>query len=224
MIKKTLIFFTLTTIYLILAAISNAQYGQYNPPPPTQSILIDKWVAKPTGQTKGGVTDYEYVDNLSPSDPRFSAQQFVMFRLKVKNTSNVTIYNVTVKDFVPSYLYPVEGPGNFDSNSRTVVFNAGDFAPDEEKWYYLKMQIVPVNQMPNDKGLFCVVNKAQAYNDKVSDDDTAQLCIEKQVSIPPGKPVPQAGPEMGVLLMTGQIGLLALGLKIKSYYHNPNSK
>ena len=218
MLKKVLTFISLVTIYLSLTTISNAQYGQYNPPPPTQSILIDKWVAKPTGQTKGGVIDYEYVDNLSPSDPRFSAQQYVMFRLKVKNTSNVTIYNVTVKDFVPSYLYPAEGPGNYDSASRTVVFNAGNFAPDEEKWYYLKMQIVPTNQIPTDKGLFCVTNKAQAFNDKVSDDDTAQLCIEKQVSIPPGKPVPQAGPEMGILLMTGQIGLLALGFKIKSLY------
>ena len=167
---------------------------------------------------QGGVTDYEYVDNLSPSDPRFSAQQFVMFRLKVKNTSNVTIYNVTVKDYVPSYLYPAEGPGNYDSNSRTVVFSAGDFAPDEEKWYYLKMQIVPANQMPSDKGLFCVTNKAQAYNDQVSDDDTAQLCIEKQVTIPPGKPVPQAGPEMELILLAGEMGALALGLKIKSLY------
>ncbi len=218
MFKKIFANFILYSLFFILSSSVNAQYGQYNPPPPTQSILIDKWVAKPTGQTKGGVINYEYVDNLSPSDPRFSAQQFVMFRLKIKNTSSVTLYNVTVKDFVPSYLYPAEGPGNYDNNSRTVVFNAGDFSPDEEKWYYLKMQIVPVNQMPNDKGLFCVVNKAQAYNDKVSDDDTAQLCIEKQVSIPPGKPVPQAGPEMGILLMTGQIGLLALGFKIKSLY------
>ena len=224
MIKKALIFFTITTIYLILAAISNAQYGQYNPPPPSQSIFIDKWVAKPTGQTKGGVTDYEYVDNLSPSDPRFSAQQYVMFRLKVKNTSSVSLNNVTVKDYVPAYLYPAEGPGNYDSNSRTVIFNAGDFAPDEEKWYYLKMQIVPANQMPSDKGLFCVTNKAQAYNDQVSDDDTAQLCIEKQVVVIPGKPVPQAGPEMGLILLAGEMGALALGLKIKSYYHNPNSK
>lgn len=218
MFKKVFTFLALTTIYFSLTTVVSAQYGQYNPPPPTQSILIDKWVAKPTGQTKGGVTDYEYVDNLSPSDPRFSAQQYVMFRLKVKNTSSVILNNVTVKDYIPAYLYPAEGPGNYDSNSRTVVFNAGDFAPDEEKWYYLKMQVVPVNQMPADKGLFCVTNKAQAYNDKTSDEDTAQLCIEKQVSIPPGKPVPQAGPEMGILLMTGQLGLLALGFKIKNYY------
>jgi len=218
MLKKVLTFIALTTIYCSLTTASNAQYGQYNPPPPSQSILIDKWVAKPTGQTKGGVTDYEYVDNLSPSDPRFSAQQYVMFRLKVKNTSSVSLYNVTVKDYVPAYLYPAEGPGNYDNTNRTVVFSAGDFAPDEEKWYYLKMQIVPVSQMPSDKGLFCVTNKAQAYNGNVSDDDTAQLCIEKQVVVIPGKPVPQAGPEMGILLMTGQIGLLALGLKIKSFY------
>lgn len=218
MFKKAFIFFSLTVIYFFLTTAVNAQYGQYNPPPPSQSILIDKWVAKPTGQTKGGVTDYEYVDNLSPTDPRFSAQQYVMFRLKVKNTSSVSLYNVTVKDYVPAYLFPAEGPGNYDSTNRTVVFSAGDFAPDEEKWYYLKMQIVPVNQMPNDKGLFCVTNKAQAYNDKVSDDDTAQLCIEKQVVVIPGKPVPQAGPEMGILLMTGQLGLLALGFKIKNYY------
>jgi len=86
------------------------------------------------------------------------------------------------------------------------------------------MQIVPADQMPSDKGLFCVTNKAQAYNDQVSDDDTTQLCIEKQVVVIPGKPVPQAGPEMGLILLAGEMGALALGLKIKSYYHNPNSK
>jgi len=214
MLKKLVVLLALTTIYFSLITKVHAQYGQYTPP--SQSILIDKWVAKPSAMTKGGLTDYEYVDNLTPSDPRFAPGQYVPFRLKVKNTGNVTIYNVTVKDYIPGYLTPVEGPGNFDSNSRTISFNAGNFAPDEEKWYYLKMQVAGQDQLPADKGLFCVVNRAQAYTDQVSDDDTAQLCIEKQVAVTKGGVVPQAGPEMGIALFAGEIGLLALGLKIKS--------
>ncbi|MCL4374485.1 DUF11 domain-containing protein [Patescibacteria group bacterium] len=216
MIKKLFILIALAAIYVSLTVHVHAQYGQYTPP--SLGILVDKWVGVPINTTKGGVTDYQYVDNLSTSDAKYAPGQAVPFKIKVKNTSNVNLYNVTVTDYLPGYLQPLEGPGNYDSNARTISFSAGDFAPGEEKYYYMKMQVYGTSQLPSDKGLFCVVNKVRAYNDQVSDDDTAQLCIEKQVSIPPGKPVPQAGPEMGLALLGGEVGLLALGVKIKSLY------
>ncbi len=189
------------------------QYGQYGGTPSTQSIVIDKLVAKPGGtQTKGGVVSYEYVDNLSPADVRYSPGGQVLFRLKVKNTSNTTLSNVTVKDFVPNYIDPVEGPGTFDATNRTITFDAGSFAADEEKTYQLKMQLYPQDKMPADKGLFCMVNRAQAYNGNVSDEDTAQICVEKQVI--GAKATPKAGPEMGLVLLAGQIGMIGAGLKL----------
>ncbi len=188
------------------------QYGQYGNCPPSQSILIDKFVGRAT-LNKGGFTDIEYVDNLSASDTRFHANDMVAFKLKVKNTSGTTLTNVTVKDYVPAYVNPIEGPGTFDAINRVVSFNAGDFQANEEKVYYLKMQVVAPSAMPADKGLFCLVNKAQATSDNTSDDDTAQFCVEKQVT--GVTQVPQAGPEMGVLLLGLEAAALGAGLFLK---------
>ncbi len=199
-----------TFLLLSFARSANAQYG-YGGGTFTYSILVNKLVGKPIN-SKGGTT-LEYVDNLSSSDPRFQPGQEVMFQVKIKNTSTTNLTNVTFKDFVPSYLEPVEGPGSYDSANRTITLSAGDFSVDQEKIYYLKMRVVGQDSLPSDKGLFCVVNKAQAYNDQTADDDTAQLCIEKQVK--PGVVVPQAGPEMGIVVLSGELTLLGLGILLR---------
>jgi len=194
----------------------NGQYGQYGEETPSYSILVDKMVGKPT-QTKGGSQTYTYVDNLSPSDPRFSPNQEVWFKVKVKNTSSQNLTAVQVTDYVPPYLMPIEGPGKWNPDNRTITWNAGDFSVDEEKVYYIKMQVYDQSLLPADKGLFCVVNKVDAKKDNVAyDDDTAQLCIEKQVV--GAKKVPQAGPEMGMLLLVGNI----LGLGVGIYFRRNN--
>jgi uncharacterized repeat protein (TIGR01451 family) len=188
-----------------------AQYGQYGQPSPSYAILVDKMVGKPS-QNKGA-TSYEYVDNLSPSDPRFSPNQQVYFKIKVKNTSNSDITNVEVKDYVPLYLEPIEGPGTWDSQNRIISWNAGDFKVDEEKVYYIKMRVYDQKNLPSDKGLFCIVNRAQAWFNNTTDDDTAQLCIEKQVL--GVKEVPTAGPEMGILILAGNLLTAGVGIYIK---------
>lgn len=205
----------ITILFLSLVVFNKkvkAQYGQYGQPTPSYSIVIDKMVGKPY-QTKGGITNLEYVDNLTPSDPRFAPNQEIYFKIKVKNTSTSDITNVTVKDYVPLYLTPIEGPGTWDQNTRIISWNAGDFQVDEEKVYYIKMKINPQNQLPADKGLFCLVNKVEALSDEAVDDDTAQFCIEKQVT--GVKKVPSAGPEMGILLLSTQFALLGTGIILK---------
>ena len=202
------------TRYTLRASPVQAQYGQYGgQPSPVQTILIDKMVGKPSVPTKGGVVTVQYVDNLTPSDPRFSPGQEVMFKLKVKNTSNITLNNVTVKDYVPAYIEPVEGPGTFDSTSRVITFDAGSFAPNEEKTYFIKMQLATQDKMPANKGLFCLTNKSQVYNGYASDDDSAQFCVEKAVV---GVTItPKAGPEAGILLLGAQGILMGVGYGLK---------
>lgn len=208
--KLIYVFLLLVASYWLVNPVS-AQYGQYGGETPSYSILIDKMVGKPT-QTKGGSQTVTYVDNLSPSDPRFSPNQQVWFKIKVKNTSNQNLTAVQVTDYVPQYLMPTEGPGKWNPDNRTISWNAGDFAVDEEKVYYIKMQVFDQSLLPSDKGLFCVVNKVEAKKDNVAyDDDTAQLCIEKQVV--GAKTVPQAGPEYGMILLT--LNLLGMGFGIK---------
>ncbi len=202
--ERRVVFFLIALFVLLLLA--NRAYGQYGAPAPSQSILIEKFVAKPSSSS-------DFIDNLSPSDPRFSPDQTVNFKLTVKNTSDTTLTNVTVKDFVPDFLQPMSGPGNFDSSSKTISFGAGDFAPNEEKTYFLTMKVVSQNQLPADKGIVCVVNKGQASNDNVSDDDTSQLCIEKQVV--GVVQIPYAGPELGAAILTFNTLVLGAGLWLR---------
>lgn len=189
------------------------QYGQYGGETPSYSILIDKMVGLPI-TTKGGSTDYQYVDNLSPSDPRFAPSQEVWFKIKVKNTSSQNLTAVEVVDYLPDYLMPLEGPGKWNPDNKTIVWNAGDFNVDEEKVYYLKMKVYDQSMLPADKGLICVVNKASAKkNDIAYDEDTTQLCLEKQVVGVQKQPT--AGPELGLLILAGNLITLGIGFRLK---------
>jgi uncharacterized repeat protein (TIGR01451 family) len=209
------IFAFIAIVFLSLAvtvSVSAGCGGQYESPCQSYSILLDKMVQKP------GTSDY--VDNLSISDSRYKPGNTIMFKVNVKNTSSTTIGELTAKDYVPSYLTPMEGPGSFDSSTRTITWNAGYFNANEQKTYYFKMAISSQANLPADQGLFCLVNKAQAWSNDVTDDDSSQFCIEKQVSTPPK--VPSAGPEMGLILFSGE--LLALGTGIYMNYKLKNNK
>jgi len=203
--RRVFAYLFVVLLFLFFTLPVRGQYGQYGAPAPSQSILIEKTVSKP------GSSDF--VDNLSPSDPRFAPGQQITFRLKVKNTSNINLTNVTVKDFVPDFLQPVSGPGSFDSGSRSISFSAGDFAVNEEKTFFLTMKVVAQDQLPADKGIICEINKAQAFTDQVSDEDTAQFCIEKQVV--GVTQVPTAGPELGLAILTFDAAILGAGFWLR---------
>jgi uncharacterized repeat protein (TIGR01451 family) len=211
--KKLFLFSALTAALLLVSAPVSAQYGQYGQPAPSESILVDKQVSKPVTKTKGGTLQYEFVDNLTPSDIRFQPGMDIYFKVRVKNTSSITLNNVMVADKVPYYLNAIEGPGTYDASTQTISFNAGTFAPNEEKVYWFKMQWFAQSQLPADKGLMCATNYVRAYTNNASDDDTAQACVEKQVLAV--KTAPKAGPEMNILLVAGQLGLLGFGINLK---------
>lgn len=197
----------LLTVLLTASNTVSANYGQYGPygPVPEFSISVDKLVAKPNSST-------DFVDNFSPSDPRFSARQGVIFRLIVKNPSDQTLTDVTVVDTLPDFLEAVEGSGTFNSDDRTLTIQAGDFASQEERVYAFTARVVGQDKLPSDQGIFCLINHVRVSGNDVADEDTAQFCVEKKV---PGgvTQVPAAGPEMGLAL----IGLNMLGLSAGLY-------
>ena len=210
---------TLFILFLLFCGLTSnvfAQYGAYGGGYET-SIIIDKAVGNPSGNTKGGLTEVSYLDNYSSSDYRFSPGQYISFRLKVKNTSDVVLYSLKVKDLLPLYIEPVENPGEYNSNEHSISFDAGDFAVDEEKIYYLKFKVASQDKLPNDKGIICLINKAEVSNSQAYDEDTAQFCIEKVVT--GVKEVPAAGPEMGLsLLALNGLGIgTGIWLKNKSF-------
>lgn len=186
------------------------QYGGYQSVTPGLGIIIDKKVAKGT-TTKGG--QVQYVDNFSPNNPRFVPTEKVYFQLKVKNTSSTTLNNIVVKDFLPGYVEPIEGPGGYDAKTRTVSYTIDKLEPGEEKVNNIAVQVLPQDKLPADKGMMCIVNKAQASKDNVGDEDSAQFCIEKQVI--GVQQVPSAGPELGLTMFASSLATLASGLLLK---------
>lgn len=207
--------FTLLVLVISFFALTSSVQadcgGQYNQPCQSYSIIVDKMVGKPGASEDAN--SYNYVDNLGTNDPRFNPGQVVFFKVKVKNTSTTKLTSVEVRDSVPSYLEPLEGPGSYNSTSRELAWNAGDFEVNEEKTYVLKMRVYSQANLPSDKGLFCVTNFVKASSSGAYDDDTSQLCIEKQVA--GVQKVPSAGPEFGLALLTGQFALLGAGLYLK---------
>jgi hypothetical protein len=206
--KKILALFAIIFSFLLLTgSVSASCGGQYESPCQSYSMLVDKMVQIP------GTSNY--VDNLSVSDPRYKPSEFVMFKVTIKNTSTTSFGGMTAKDFIPNYLTPIEGPGTFDPGTRTISWDAGSFSVDEQKTYYFKMQINSQANLPADQGLFCLVNKAQAWSNTTTDDDSSQFCVEKQVAAPPK--VPSAGPELGLILFASEMALMGAGLTIKRF-------
>lgn len=211
---KKLIFvflFVFWSLFLVSSVKAQSCGGQYGSSCYSYAIVVDKMVGMPG--TSNDATSYNYVDNLSVSDPRFKPDQIVFFKIKIKNTSTTKIAGMEVRDTVPSYLDPLEGPGSLNSTTREIIWNAGDFKVDQEKVFYMKMKVLPQANLPADKGLFCVINFVKATSANAYDDDTAQLCIEKQVVA--GKTVPSAGPEFGILLLASNILGAGIGIKLR---------
>jgi uncharacterized repeat protein (TIGR01451 family) len=194
---------------VVFAGESGGQYGQYGGAAPSYSIIIDKMVAMPNA-TKGGQDNY--VDNLSPSDPRFAPGTQVHFQVKVKNTSTVDLRNVTVQDVLPSYVDAVEGPGDYNAENRTISWTYAELKAGEEKVEKVVAHIKPQADLPADKGLMCMINKAIVRVGDASDEDTSQFCVEKTVTMTTkgGQPVTTT-PEAGAnLLAFGALNLAAL--------------
>jgi hypothetical protein len=214
--RRVVILFVAFFLSLFITSYTFAQYGAYEGGYST-TVMIDKAIGIPENTTKGGVKETSYVDNYSSSDYRFQPDQYISFRLKIKNTSNEMLYSLKVKDILPFYIEPVDNLNNYNSSEKAISFDAGDFAVNEEKVYYLKFKIASQDKLPSDKGIICLVNKAEVSNSVSYDEDSAQFCIEKEVK--GVKEVPAAGPEMGLVwLALNGLGIgTGLWLKNKSF-------
>lgn len=190
------------------------QYGQYsgNNTGATTSkiIIIDKKVSY-GNITKGN--NNKYFDNLSTNDVRFTPGQKVYFQIKVKNASNTKLTNVIVKDIVPAYIEPIEGPGTYNSNSRTITYNIKELNAGQEDTKYFLMQVVAQENLPADKGLMCITNHAEASAGSIKDTDTSQFCIEKVVMNV--QQAPAAGPEFGLAIVALQAAGLGAGIYLR---------
>lgn len=167
-------------------------------------VLIDKTVLNPAS----GI----FVDNLGPNDPKYRPQQFVTFRIVVKNSGEQTLSKVTVTDKIPQFTDFVSGPGTYDEKARVLTFTATDVGGGASQTYELKVRTVHAALLPEGKNVVCPVNIVDALSAKEIDHDESQFCIEKQMIVPI---VPQSGPEHWMLTLGGLIGALMTGTYLR---------
>ena len=137
-----------------------------------------------------------FVDNLG-TDQAFKTQEEIYFRIKVKNTGDYKIDSMYVRDTLPNYLEYVSGPTgdnienvNYDSGSKVLTFTVRNLGKDESRSYDFKTRVVGEGDLPN--GTVCVINHVRAEANGRVDEDTAQVCLTKQVlgvtTLPPTGP------------------------------------
>lgn len=205
--------YVITALLIALISASSAFVmpafaGSYDSPKYNRSITVDKKVAMPT-TTKGGTTN-TYYDNISASTYTFTPGQDVSFEIKVRNTSEVALTHVIVKDFGPQYLFLKAIPGTLDEGSNTLTIEAGDMAINEEKTFTVHARIKPAGQLPT--GTTCMTNKAHASADGVADEDTSSLCVKHGTA----ETIPTTGPEQG-LAMLGLASIMGyIGLRLRN--------
>lgn len=173
--------------------------------PRAGQVLIDKKVLNPaTGQ---------FVDNLTPTDPKYRPEQIVTFRLIVKNSGDQNLDSVLVTDNIPQFVEYIPNFGNYDQNSKTVTFTVDNLAAGTSQQFDLKARVVHPILLPAEKNIICPVNVVTASANSQTDRDEAQFCIEKQVTVPQ---VPTAGPEHWIFLFAGLSAAFVLGRHLQN--------
>lgn len=208
------------TVMMATATSVDANYGQYgqygDAAKPSNIVDIDKKVAEPGSvqETKGGDKTGTYRDNLSVSDDKFAPAEQVYFEIVVKNTSEETLENVVVREYIPTYMEPVVGPGKYDKNERTVTYTISKLEPGESNTKYFKMQLYPQEQLPADQAIVKLVNKVDVRAEGTYDSDTVQFYVEKEIL--GVTEVPKTGPALGLAFLALQGVGLAAGLKLRN--------
>ena len=189
------------------------QYGGTTTCVPTD-LTINKQVAQPVTDSKGGVTaSTTFVENLGVNQA-FTPGADVLFRLTVKNASADTLNPVTVKDVLPAYLAFVSGQGSYDAGSRTLTITLDNMGAGESRTVEILTKVVDATQFPANpdsiganQNVFCTTNYAEARALDRFDDDTAQLCFQ------PAQNLPVAGyNDLLLLLPFAGVGLSGLVL------------
>ena len=148
----------------------NGQYGVTCVP---IDVTINKQVKNPISLI--------FVENLGPSDDKFSPGAEVHFKLIAHNASSQDWSKVTVRDTLPQYLTFEAGPGTYDKNSKVLTVELENLKVGESREFEFLARVDDSGAFSTDKTLFCVTNHAEVNVDGRSDEDTAELCIQTQV-------------------------------------------
>ena len=123
----------------------------------------------------------QLVESLSINDPKFKANQAVIFHLTVTNADTKEVKNVTVQDMLPNLLTYVSGDGKFVQKTHVFSFPVDLLNPGESKTRIVQMRVMPAEKLPKAPDTTCILNQATATYDGNVSQDNVQLCIENKV-------------------------------------------
>ena len=144
----------------------------------------------------------EYWDNIASGDYSFAPNEEIIFKLEVKNISDVEVDNVHINDYFAEledyliYVSSEEGDYRLIENDGEIKFDLGDLDEDETQTVYFKAKVKSANEIP--VGTTCLTNRAKAYShqDDWSDSDYANFCIATDS----GKIITDSTPDTGINL------------------------
>lgn len=175
----TICLFTVFTVPSFAAGTTTVEcqpiYGGGQTCPQAPNIAINKQVKNPqTGS---------FVDNLNVNDPKFSPNQTVSFKITLTNTGNVNMASVNIRDIFPQFVNFISGPGSFDTNTKTLSFTVSNLSTNESRTFDISGKVISNDQLPDNKGIVCVVNQAIATmstDGQQTSQDNSEFCIQKQ--------------------------------------------
>jgi uncharacterized repeat protein (TIGR01451 family) len=192
--------------------ISACSYGSYGE---GCTLPINLTVNK---EVKNPITNI-FVENLGSTDPTFSPDSTITFKLTVMNTSGETFNPVEVVDQFPNYLSYVSSstPGTYDAGTRRLVLKLENLIAGETRTIEVTAKVAGRSAFASDQDFFCVSNytKVTAPARPDGDDDTAELCITTRVKGAENLPVAGFNNFATILpfLSLGGIGLVLLKKK-----------
>jgi len=157
-----------------------------------------------------------YQSHLKSSEHTFNAEDYVYFRLRVKNRGEVDLKNVVVKYVLPNFVTYDETltdtkPSEVDGNN--IKYDFGSLKIGADKVIKIRTKVVDEADLPADDKV-CVTNVAEAKgyrvdnNDKESDSDYANFCIDLPAVLGTPTQLPKTGTESTLSI----IGALVLGV------------
>ena len=169
----------------------NGQYGEEVCVP--TEIAVDKQVRNPVT----GV----FVENLLAGDAAYSPGSEVTYKLVIKNNDTVGFSEVFVKDTLPEKL--ISGrvadenkdeifDQSYNSDTRELTFKIKDLKAGEGREVKVVANVLGSGSFGD--SLTCdIENRARVEAEGKSDEDSAKLCVAKEVL--GVTTLPQAGPE-----------------------------
>ncbi|MEK7604906.1 MAG: hypothetical protein AAB478_00070 [Patescibacteria group bacterium] len=145
-------------------------------------LSVNKKVLKPTLTVKPGqkFSDSDFINNIGPNDPAYTANTPAAFRIYLTNKTNSSLKNIVLKDiFPPRYVTYISGDGTFDAQKRVFSTTIGELKAKSTRVVTVQVMTARLEDLPTDNSSLCTINLALVTIDNKTSQDTAQICVTR---------------------------------------------